>query len=96
MSIAAVNPIVLADPAALAATAAQSDVVIEGVVSRVDRRGKSLFTFEGAGFRKIGRGEVAHLTHDGTTYSGELVAISPRRVIVHISGCRIDHGIVKG
>jgi hypothetical protein len=96
MTYAATNPIVLAEPTLLVAAAAvSSDVVIEGVVSHVDRRGKSLYTFEGTGLHKVGRGEVARLTVGGITYRGELVAIAPRRAILHISAGRADHGIMR-
>jgi hypothetical protein len=96
MSIAVVNPIVVVEPTVfVAVAAASSDVVIEGVVSHVDRRGKSLYTFEGTGLRKLGRGDVARVTVEGITYRGELVAIAPRRAILHISASRADHGITR-
>lgn len=87
MSIAAVKPIV-----AVAAVIAPI-ATIEGSITRIDRRGKSLFTFEGAGLRKSGRGEVATVSHEGKLYRGELVAIAPTRAILHISNSRADHGI---
>ena len=93
MSIAAVTPIVVVDPTVIIAAAISRDAVIEGVVSHVDRRGKSLYTFEGTGLHKVGRGDVARVTVEGFTYRGELVAIAPRRAILHISASRADHGI---
>ena len=90
MSIAAVKPIVRVDPIAIAPVSR-----IEGTVSRIDRRGKNLYTFEGTELRKSGRGEVAVVSYDGATYRGELVAIAPTRAILHISKCRADHGIAK-
>lgn len=96
MSIAVAKPIVPVEPKAAVVTAAiASEVSIEGTVSRVDRRGKALYTFEGAGLKKVGKGEVARVSFEGTTYRGELVAISPRRAILHISASRPDHGITK-
>jgi hypothetical protein len=93
MTYAATNPIVLEPTVLVAAAAVSSDVLIEGAVSHVDRRGKSLYTFEGTGLRKVGRGEVAMVIVGGLTYRGELVAIAPRRAILHISAGRADHGI---
>ena len=67
---------------------------IEGAIARVERRGKSLFCFEGTELRKIGHGELIRVDVDGTRYVGELVAIGPTRAIVFISGSVADHGIL--
>lgn len=93
MSIAAVAPISRAEPAAAPVPAFAR---IEGAVSQLGRRGKNLLTFDGTNLRKVGVGEVVTITHAGTTYRGDLVAISPARAILHISSSRSDHGIVKG
>ena len=90
MSIAAVPPISRVE------AAVPNTARIEGAVSELGRRGKNLFTFEGANLRKVGAGEVVVVAHAGTTYRGDLVAISPCRAILHISSSRSDHGIVKG
>jgi hypothetical protein len=99
MSIAAVKPIVpvatLVAELAVVELAVESVSRIEGTITRIDRRGKHLFTFEGTGLRKAGRGEVAVVIHEGTTYRGDLIAIAPKRAILHISNSRSDHGIVK-
>src|SRR3712207_2331333 len=50
---------------------------IEGAIARVERRGKSLYCFEGTELRKIGHGELIRVDVDGTRYVGELVAIGP-------------------
>lgn len=66
---------------------------LEGEIRRVDRRGKQIVCFEGDGLRKVGRGETIRIEALGSVYTGELVAIGPRRAIVLISPAHLGHGI---
>jgi len=66
---------------------------IEGTVVRVNRRGKTLFCFEGQNLSKLGRAERVSVEFADTCYTGELVAIAPTRAIVQISPVVAGHGI---
>ena len=66
---------------------------IEGLVRRVERRGKQLFCFEGTEIRKSGTGELISVPVGSTRYVGELVAIGPGRAIVFINPADASHGI---
>lgn len=67
---------------------------IEGQISKVERRGKSLYCFEGVGLHKAGAGDAVQIDIDATRYVGELVAIGPTRAIVFISPCNAAHRIL--
>jgi hypothetical protein len=57
---------------------------IEGNIVRIVSRARHTFCFEGSGLRKVGAGSLVLIDVGEEQYAGELVAISPTRVIVHV------------
>lgn len=66
---------------------------IEGNIVRVVSKARQTFLFEGAGLHKVGSGQSVRIELDDTRYTGELVAISPSRAILHMSPLVAGHGI---
>lgn len=57
---------------------------IEGNIQRIVSQARATLCFEGSGLRKIGSGSRVQIDFADRHYAGELIAISPTRVIVHV------------
>ncbi len=62
-----------------------SQARIEGNIFRILSKARATLCFEGSGLRKTGTGSRVQFDFGNAHYCGELIALSPTRVIVHIS-----------
>lgn len=57
---------------------------IEGNIQRIVSRARATLCFEGSGLRKIGSGSRVQIDFANQHYAGELIAISPTRIVLHV------------
>lgn len=64
---------------------AMSSARIEGQVLRVLSKARHTMCFEGSNLRKVGAGSKVRIDVGPQRFDGDLIAISPTRVIVHVA-----------